>query len=192
MDQCYCLTPVSAARKSSRKSRKCIHFSESETPFSYGLYCKVKGSQDKLVHNASFRSMKLTESIATPPGWHASSSQVTSHPHPPSILSGCPNSSPVRYSFIILARERHCENKVSRPRIQHNDGHGSNCRPLFWSLCLSTHNQLVGRGTGGSELYGRREKRGQEGIPKWLEPGENEIGKSPHQLEQLSMRMINN
>ena len=77
----------------------CVHLMSPIRAMFSKLKGKVKPFGAKLAHTAGtypgFRSMKPTKGIATPPGWDASPSQVTTPQPNPSILSGCPNSSPV-------------------------------------------------------------------------------------------------
>ena len=71
-------------------------------------YCQIKAYLD-------FCSIKwLGVLLSTPPGCDASPSQVTSQHFVsfPWQFAG---------THLLLAVERHCENKVSCPRTQHND-----------------------------------------------------------------------
>ena len=63
---------------------------------------------------------EATRNVATPPGWDASPSQVTSQHfvRSPWQFAG---------THLLLGGERHCESEVSCPRTEHNDpGQGSN------------------------------------------------------------------
>ena len=81
--------------------------------FSKGV--KVKPFGTKLAHTAGaypgFHNMKQTKSIVTPLGWDAS-------PMPGYPPAFCRVALTVRqYPFIFLGGERHCESKVSCPRM---------------------------------------------------------------------------
>ena len=57
---------------------------------------------------SGFSSMKRLGVFLLPPGWDASPSR------------GYPQHQILRYTFIHLGGERHCESEVSSPRTQHN------------------------------------------------------------------------
>ena len=71
------------------------------------LQCRCKSLNTSQVAQTAgaYPQHEATRSIATPPGWDASPSQVTTvH----------------QYPFILLGGERHCESKMSCPRTQHS------------------------------------------------------------------------